>query len=180
MEQLKFVNKMWISSKPRIWECILVILIGIYCVLQTFLFIMDGIEVRSCVYLILAIFAFLWYKKSLKRKGKYVENDCILRFTTGQLEWEYPHLEIEGSKRKMNVLYTITRDDIKDIAISHELKSIRIVSKPVMSVVKGEKEKITDFHKKKKDSVLVLYYPKIDEVGLLIKKYLKDDIKVID
>lgn len=180
MEQLEFVNKMWVSSKPKLWERCLLILIEIYCALQIFIFIMDGIDLRSSMYLILAIAVFFWCRSAIKRNGNYVTNDCVLRFENGQLEWEYPHMKIEGTKRQLRVLYTIKTADIRDIALSREMHSVRIVCRPIMETMEKNKKKITDFHKREKDCVLVLYYDKIEEVLLLLRKYVSNQITIVD
>ena len=71
MESLEFINKIWVPDKPRIWERFLQVLIIIYCFLQIFIFIMDSnIDAKSCVFLILAIYAGFWISKQMKRKGK--------------------------------------------------------------------------------------------------------------
>lgn len=100
---------------------------------------------------------FFWYRKYLSRKGKYVEQFCVLRFSPGKLEWEYPHMCIEGTSRKIYVICTILSQDIQEIALSHEMRSVKIDSKPVMVTVERGKEKTTDFRKQNKKCTLILY-----------------------
>lgn len=180
MEKVEFMNKMWITGKPRIWEHLLIFVIGIYCVSQIMVFWFEGFDVRSGICLIFAIVGLGIYRNQHKRKGRYVENKCILIFSDNQIEWEYPQIQIDGTRRQIHILYKIRREDILDIALSHEMHSIRVASKPIMFISEGKKERVTDFHKKKKACVLILYHPKIDELSLLIKKYLKVNIYTVD
>lgn len=180
MEKLEFINKMWIPNRVRIWERFLQTLLIVYIVLQIFVYVMDGIDLRSLVLLILVVYAFFWYRKYLSRKGKYVEQFCVLRFGPGKLEWEYPHMCIEGTSRKIYVIYTILSQDIQEIALSHEMRSVKIDSKPVMVTVERGKEKTTDFRKQNKKCTLILYYDKIEEIKRLIEKYLSKDINIYD
>ena len=181
MESLEFINKIWVPDKPRIWERFLQVLIIIYCFLQIFIFIMDSnIDAKSCVFLILAIYAGFWISKQMKRKGKYVEAKCILRFSDGKLVLEYPKIEIESKPGQLGIKYTILKDSITEVSLSKEMHSIRLLGRPIMIMTENKKRRIIDFQKKKRICTLILYYDKIEEIEKLMRKYLNIDINFVD
>ena len=177
MESIKFINKIWISEKKGFLHRFLKVMICIYCILQLFIFLMEGIKGGAIIMFVFNIGIFIWCVMEGKHQGRYIESLCVLKFHIHELEWEYPELKTE--KTKLHVLYQIKAESIKDIAVSHELKSLRLNSRPVMTVENG-KRKITDFSRNKKDCVLVLYYEGIDYIAGLFEKYLDIQSYVVD
>lgn len=180
MEKIEFINKIWIKKGPYIWERFLMALLAVYCALQVFIFLMGDIDARSVWFVFLAFILLVWYRKQVKKKGEYRNSKCILSFEASVLYWEYPMLQVEDGRTGKYVRYKIPYDSIVNIAVSHELRSIRLVCRPELKVEENRKIKIKDFEGKKETCTLVLYYEEIDIIKDLFIKYAAAEFEIVD
>lgn len=179
MEEINFKNKLWVSMKGGIFERFLAVLVCIYCILQIFVFFMEGIDFRSVIMIVLAVVLFVYCIRRLKGYGKYIESLCVLKFFHGRLVWEYPNMITD--KGSLHIVYDIEEKRVKDIEVCYKLNSVRVISQPVMTVEYwSQRKKITDFSKKNKDCFLVLYYDDIESMVQLFQKYFNCVIQIVD
>lgn len=181
MEEFRFINRVWISVKGKALDKALLICACIAIPLELAGMALDGITLSSVAMLLVFIVTAVWARKNRKRQGRYIECECVLRFRAGRLLWEYPSIDIAGNGKNQSIVYLLEKDRIDAIQLSSELKSIRVICRPVIERTdKNRKTTIVDYSKKNKQCALILYNHQVEKIGRLMEKYLNSTVIRMD
>ena len=180
MEQIEFINKIWISNRGRLVDKLLNICCWIYLILDLLLIVMEGTEIVNTITCILAIMIILHTRKNIKNSGYYMQAECRIIFSTENIIWEYPKVTLPIYKGKYKIRYEIDINKIKSIIFSKKLQSCRVECSPLIKYIGEKRNKIIDFRKNNKSCILIVYNFDMQHLEYLFRKYTGMQIDVID
>lgn len=180
MEELRFINKVWISPKEKAAERVLKTCCWVYLFLDMILMLMEGIRPRSVLSGAAVFFAVFFIRSNVKRRGHYTETECRIRFEEKRIQWDYPGIDLDDGKGMVSLQYDIDGNKIKNISVSHELRSIRLECSPLLSYGRKGVIKTIDYKKGNRSCVLILYYDDMARMQELINKYIHVRMQTVD
>lgn len=178
MKEYIFNNRVWIGRKGRIIDRL--------CIYSAVIFLM-----LSCVQVVLGsdqvnfpmiIFSFILLgigNSNKKRSGKYLKLPCRIVIREGSMDWFYEKADLQDGKGIRNIHYHIIGQNIDEILLSEEMKSIRMTCKLDVDIEYGEGKKYA-FHKNNRKSILVIYADEINEIAKSINQYLYSHVEICD
>lgn len=171
MEKIQFKNKIWLPASGRILDRILNISAYIYLLGNVVIMLAEKPSFKISASALVAIVFIIWTKRNLKKKGIYIETDCIITFSDNMLIWEYPDIDFRDGRGMLYVKYLIRKEDIVSVAMSSELNSVRLKCNPTVECTnKNGKTKIINY--KSKGCILITYNYNIYDIAEKYKKYM--------
>ena len=180
LEQIQFKNKVWVEKKGRWLDMFLLVSLWIYFVLQCIVVLMEGPSFAKIFMAAAAAAGIICISRYRKIIGYYEEAQCRISFSEEMIIWEYPEIILPINKGKCSLKYVIQRDEIKSIALSNQLQSVRVECSPVAEYNSGKKRKSLDYRNGNKNCILVIYNYDLNELQRLFSRYVKTNIYVID
>lgn len=180
MEELRFINKVWISPKEKAAERVLKTCCWVYLFLDMILMLMEGIRPRSVLSGAAVFFAVFFIRSNVKRRGHYTETECQIRFEEKRIQWDYPGIDLGDGRGTVSLGYDIAAHKIKNISLSHEMRSIRLECSPLIYYDYKGMVKTIDYEKKDKSCVLILYHDNVSRIRDLLNQYTHVKIQAID
>ena len=181
MEEVQFINKVWISQKGRKVNKFLCLLCLIYVVLDFLIFIMEGIQMMPLISCIAALILMIWTGKNSKIKGCYIETMCKIEFQWGKIKWQYPSVDFCNGQGIVSVVYYIDETRIKNILVRKEMQSLRMECYPMVECKNRiGKIKTVDYNKNNKVCVLIIYNDNLKKIEELFRQYIKRNIEFVD
>ena len=180
MEEIKFINKIWVSKDRKLLFKIIRILCLIYLILNIVIIMMEGFALYEVITIFISIIFIMWSNSNIKESGEYIDAECKINFSEDKIRWEYININLPKYKGATNIIYLIDRDKIKNISLSSEINSIRVECSPLVRYISDSKEKEFDYRIKNKSCVLIIYNYDLEKLKKLFTKYTDKEIEQID